>query len=308
MKNIKTISLSDIKTRWKTVLAIAVVSIASFSIGGFANPVIIQGVASLGGSSAPIPAPNLQILGTGFVSDPAGNVTSVNLNVTTVGSSSALTSYHVIVKIFCMPPAGAVLQCSSGNADAILPSNMTPTGAAEGASTLINVPLNIPVDPSALAQPDNMSVTTQAIPTPPGILTHAGGCTAGFSLGTALPAVDPNLAPIPPIALKYDTKVKFSATVGFSGFLLYLKTTSLCGLAGAETFTTSVFPLPTPGFGITISSAPTLLSGATNIGFETIDVPDGLALGQYAITVTACIGITCHSVTQTVDVVPQPPF
>src|SRR5712692_1690062 len=99
MENIKRFSISDIKTRWKTLLVMAIVSVTSFTIGGIANPVLISGVASLGGSNAAIPAPNLQILGTGFVSDPTtGNVNSVNLNATTLGNSPALTSYRVIVK------------------------------------------------------------------------------------------------------------------------------------------------------------------------------------------------------------------
>ncbi len=151
--------MSAIRRGWKTILVLAVVSIASYSIGTYANQVKVQDVQSLAGNHVLVPAPELQILSTTWIiSLNTSQVVGLTLNVTTFTTqpTAPMKLYQIIVQVSCLDAAGKEFTCSVGTASITLPTNMTSTGA----SALLRVKLLTPVDPERIEVHDLSFIVT----------------------------------------------------------------------------------------------------------------------------------------------------
>ena len=174
-------SRSDMKTKWKTILAIMVAASASFSMGAFANQVIVQQVQSLAGNHVLVPAPELQIISSSFaINGTASLVTGIILNVTTVGAPSASGTklYQIFIQVSCftnvVPPTE--FTCATGSNTITLPVNMN------GAFAFLTIPITPPIDPETTEVHD-LSFIVTGTPTP-----IPAQCTSTFSV-KAFPTV-----------------------------------------------------------------------------------------------------------------------
>ena len=298
--------LSDISRRWRTVLVLIMVGVASFTIGAFANQIPIANVASLGGNTSAIPPPNLKVLAAVFVTDRStGNITAVNVNATTTGTTSTLMFYQVTVQIQCAisgPVEAAPFQCDVGIANAILPGNMTsPLSATlKPVTTIINIPLNHPLKPS-VTDIRFIGVAVQAV-------IPVRQCTPTFSFGSDQGSwsFEPNFnPPTPPYLLSYGNNISLSAIatipVGFN-----LRLTSQCGFTDTISFTDSVAPSFTATMIVNLPPSIVLPPGGTAFTTETVTlnlIGPGITnlTGKATVTINAC-GTTssiCQSVSQT---------
>ncbi len=262
-------SFSRVRERWKTILVLAVVVAASFSIGVFANRVIVQNVQSLAGNHVLVPAPELQILQTTWaINGTASLVTGVKLNLTTVGLSGSpiITKiYQIFVQVSCLDAAGVEFTCSTGNGSVALPSNMS------GAQFLLPITLSTPIDPEATEVHDLSYIVTGA-PDPGGIVTPAGmlpSIVLGVSNSTLfqvpIPSASPTVAP------------------GQSATTLILALAS--GNGGAGTVNLNAGQLPS---GLTACFTLTKLGRCTTTA--TVDVMPGMAT-HLTVTLTAAAGL-----------------
>jgi hypothetical protein len=279
------------------------VAVSAFTVGALANPVLIQNVSPFGGSTAPVPAPNFQVLGTAFILDSnTGNVTAINVNATTTGTSSSLSEFLVIIGVSCRK-AGSEFHCATGQTNVILPGNMmAPSATGGGASTLITVPLNQQVNETA-NEIDNISVTAQAVP-------FRGPCIPSFFFGKALASSAQHLSingqpvpPTPPIDLTYSTSV--TATSSPNGSTQWImEFSSLCGLSGTVTYSASSSIAGTiVNFNPTSPPGTSLLPGGTSFADETVTMPPSPPFGTDTVTTTACVGSTCQTVVQVYTII-----
>jgi len=164
-----------LRNRWKTTIAIAIITAASFSAGTFANQVIVQQVQSLAGNHVLVPAPELVIISSSFaINGTASLVTGVILNVTTVGTttSSGTKLYQIFIQVSCLtnaiPPTEYT--CATGSNTITLPVNMN------GAFAFLTVPITPPIDPETTEVHDlSFIVTGNPTPIPP-------QCTSTFNV------------------------------------------------------------------------------------------------------------------------------
>ncbi len=132
MENIKTprISrpeISELRRRWKTVLALAVVASSSFMVGAYANRITVGIIQSVAGNRVLVPPPELQIVATTWSIDPQKSlVTDVDLLVTTNSPVWQLKLYQIFIQVSCLdetvtPPVEII--CSNGQARIVLPTH-----------------------------------------------------------------------------------------------------------------------------------------------------------------------------------------
>ncbi len=200
MKTIRFLNRSRITTKWKTILTIILVSASSFSIGVFANRVVVQQVQSLAGNHVGVPAPELQVLNSFWrINLNQSLVTSLLLNVTTVGTPTTTIGvklYQVLVQVSCLSTAGVPFTCSTGSTQAPLLTNMN------GTSAILVVALRPPVDPEN-TEIDDLSfiVTATPVPSGPGVIGIVSSAT---------PTIGPNGTAV---------QVTLMSINGFSGTL-----------------------------------------------------------------------------------------
>lgn len=160
MEKIEFPSHPQLRKRWKTLLVVLVVSLASFSVGVYANRVVIQSIQSLAGNHVIVPAPELQIINSIWdIQQNASLINGVFLNITTVGPAGAVPGvklYQVFLQVSCLS-GGQVFTCSTGTATIVLPTNMN------GNSTVLPVTITPPVEPE-LTEVDDLSFIVSATP------------------------------------------------------------------------------------------------------------------------------------------------
>ncbi len=245
MRKIRFPTNSDIRAKWKTVLTIVVALTAAFTIGAFANKVVVQNVDSLAGNHVLVLAPELVILSSSWnLNVTASLVTGVRLNVTTVGapgSTTVLKSYQIVVQVSCLDTAGSEFTCATGTATSTLPSNMF------GASVTIRVNVSPSIDPERTEVHDlSFIVTGTPVPSPPTVSLVANPSTISFAPKTA------STAP-----LSANTTITLISFGGFSGNVTYATapgplppgSTVMLNPQPLPPFPSgfSAFPPPTPG-------------------------------------------------------------
>src|SRR5262245_1489506 len=106
---------SALRSRWKALLVTLVIGVTSFTIGSYANPVIVEQVSSIGGNHVNVPAPEVHVLDTVWDLDLNNSVvSSLTLTLTTTGGSAATGSklYLVDVQVSCLLGTVVTPNCS----------------------------------------------------------------------------------------------------------------------------------------------------------------------------------------------------
>ena len=272
-------SRAVLRNKWKTLLAVSFVSIIFFSMGTFANQVIVQQVQSLAGNHVLVPAPELQIVSSSFIiNGTASLLTAVVLNVTTVGqpgSPAGTKLYQVFIQVSCLNAAGVEFTCATGSNTITLPTNMA------GTQAILVVPVSPAIDPETTEVHD-LSFIVTGTPSP------VSGCQADFSI-TASPTV-----------------ITLNDTGGVTASAKVVKTiTSLCNFSG--TVTLSIKLPPVPGFTATpVPAVVTIPPGGSATITEVITATN-VPAGAYPITNIATSGSLSHAVTIQANVINTPP-
>lgn len=264
----------ELRTKWKTVLVIVVAAAASFSIGAFANQVVVQQVQSLAGNHVLVPAPELKITSSFWsINGTASLITGVTLNITTVGGAgtTGFKLYKVYIQVSCFNNATQTgFTCATGNNSIILPVNMN------GTSTRLNVPITPPIDPETIEVHDlSFIVTGNPVTCKPDFAFTASTNIVNLTISHAISFVPP-----PPVA---------NVTKTF---------TSLCGFSGTINIAAAIAPATGLAEAI-IPATVTLTFGGTATAIDEIV---GAASGTYTITVIATSGALTHTITINVGV------
>ncbi len=176
MENIKKPSVSNLRTRWKTILALAIVASASFTAGTYGNRVFVGLIQSIAGNHVLVPPPELQIIqSTWSINSKTSLVTDVDLLVTTNSSVWQLKLYRVEVEVSCLKETPGTVPvefiCANGRATIILPTHgigLRP----------IKILLNNPIDPEITEIHDLSIIVTDLARIPGQPPTIFGGPTA----------------------------------------------------------------------------------------------------------------------------------
>jgi hypothetical protein len=143
---------------WKTLIAVLLVGLAAFSVGVFANRVVVQQVQSIGGNHVNVPAPELQVLNTVWNTELNRSiVTGLLLNVTTTGAPGQTGSklYHIDVQVSCLPTtATSPRNCAFGSTLVTLPVNMN------GTAVMVPVAIAPAIDPEIVEIDDLSFIVT----------------------------------------------------------------------------------------------------------------------------------------------------
>ncbi len=243
---------------------------ASFSLGAFANQVVVQNVQSLAGNHVLVPAPELQVLSSSWnINGTASLITGVTLNLTTVSATGAtgFKLYQIFIQVSCLNAAGVEFTCSTGTNAIPLPVNR--------GSALLVVGLTPPIDPETTEVHDLSFIVTGTSCTPDFILT-VSPTSANFSIshGPTVGFVTPTL----------------TANSCFAGTITVTTTSNPAGLAiNPPTQTLTLSP------GQTVSAVPPAVVAGGNT-----------PVGTYIVTVTttSTFPAITHSVTVTFNVNP----
>ncbi len=235
-------------------MTLAVVTLASFSVGVFANQLVVQQIQSLSGSQVLVPAPELQILSSSWsINLFNSTIVAVILNVTTVGGTTTqFKLYQIFVQLSCLKGPlpgipGTDFTCAVGTTTITLPTNMN------GASAIVKVPITPPIDPE-LIEVHNISFIVTGSPAP---------CAPFFTV-TARPAF-----------------VNLTRSSGFLTANITKTITGTCGFAGPVTLTA------TAPAGLTVTLTPgtvTLAPNGSGFALELITASTATAPGTYKVT------------------------
>lgn len=251
-------------------------AIASFTIGTYANQIIVQNVQSLGGNHVQVPAPELRIVQTTWnIALNSSTVTGVTLDVNT--SSPGATGsklYTIYVQVSCLkgpPPGipGTSYTCATGTATINLPVN--------GGSGVLVVNISPPIDPELVEIDDLSFIVTGS---PPSIT----GCTPDFTITASPTIVNLNITGSPTKSAFANITKTITANACFRGTISLSASTPAPGV-------TLVFSTPVV----------TLVPGQTVIVTEAI-IANGTPPGMYPLTNVATSGLITHAVTVTLNV------
>ncbi len=278
---------SALRRRWKTILATLLIAISGFSLGTFANRVVVQQVQSIGGNHVTVPAPELQVLNTIWNTDlNSSRVTGLILNLTTTSSSGATGSklYQVEVQVSCLTGTAVSPNCAVGTVLVTLPVNLN------GASVLVPVAITPSIDPETTEIDDLSFIVTGApadlimntciaiacwtLPQPP-------ICKPDFALFTQTTAGGPLILPLSPPGSPAPTSVSVTKIVQ-----------SFCKYTGLVTLS-AVAP---PDLVVTFSPGAVLVppNGAAT-STETITTIAATVLGPHLIVNIATDGVLWHT-------------
>jgi hypothetical protein len=239
--------------------------VASFSIGVYANKVIVQQVSGIGGNEVLVPAPELQIVNNFWRIDANQSlVTSIVLQVTTVsvaGSTAIVNKfYQIVVQVSCLNAAGVAYTCSVGTGVIVLPSNMN------GNTAILQVKLNKPIDPE-VTEIDDLSfiVTGYVVPSStPGVIVVTPNPT---------PTLNSNLTAMLPATL-----------MSINGFAGTVELTAMSPDPGvAVSLSPQPYP-PAPSENITLTAG-----GSAQVTVQ-VNAQGAIASGPYLVTASlSCI-------------------
>ncbi len=272
-------SRSILRSRWKTILATLLIAISGFSLGTFANRVVVQQVQSIGGNHVTVPAPELKVLNTIWNTElNSSRVTGLILNLTTTGASGATGSklYQVEVQVSCLTGTTVSPNCAVGTTLVTLPVNMN------GAAVLIPVSISPSIDPETTEIDDLSFIVTGA----PADLIMNFCHTVIVACWTGVP---PPLPPKPDFALFAQTSTGGPLTLplptatvpgGTSSVSVTKVVASLGGYAGVVTLA-AIAP---PVLSVTFSTNPVLVpaNGAVT-STETITATTATPPGLYVV-------------------------
>lgn len=197
---------NELRTKWKTILAIVVASTAFFSLGTYANQVVVQQVQSLAGNHVLVPAPELRIISSAWkINGTASLVNGVVLNLTTLGAAGAVVSklYKIYIQVSCFNNATQTeFTCATGSNTIVLPVNMN------GTSVLLNVPITPPIDPETIEIHDLSFIVTGSL-----------GCVPDFTFKISPTSASTPLPPPSSSLVQLNFTGTFTSTCGFSGLV-----------------------------------------------------------------------------------------
>jgi hypothetical protein len=274
--------LSPLKSKWKTLLVIAVMATVSFTAGTFANTVVVQNSPqSLGGNEVRVPAPEFQVVDSSWQIDlNSSTVTAVALVVTTVGGPNVTKLYQVDVEVSCLasttPPTKYI--CSGGNGVIPLPANM------HGAATTLLVTLTTPVDPEATEVHDLSFIVTGTLMFTPAVTAVPSSPTVSLSPTTG--NVSLNIPIVSVNGFGGSVTLIAAAPPGLSVALSTGSVSLAPGGMSMVTGTVAITGLIDPGtYYITIGATPTSPTGAA-LMTETyyVATPMLFCIGHFTIT------------------------
>lgn len=293
-------SPSAFRRSWKTILAALLIGITSFTIGSYANRVVVQQVQSIGGNHVTVPAPELLVLNTIWNNElNSSMVTGLILNLTTTGGSGATGSklYQVEVQVSCLTGTAVRPNCAVGTTLVTLPVNMN------GNSVLVPVSIFPSLDPET-TEIDDLSFIVTGAPAPADLIMNT--CVrdsicwtiipfpkvcnpADFALFTETEAGGPLTLHLPPIASVLPPVVDVTKIVQ-----------SFCSYTGTVTLTAIAPP------DLVVSFSPSTLlvppNGAAT-ALETISTTSAPVLGWHLVMNIASDGILFHTFPVLVNVV-----
>jgi hypothetical protein len=295
-------SRSILRSKYKTVLAALLIAISAFTIGTYANRVIVQQVQSIGGNHVNVPAPELQVLNTIWNTELNRSiVTGLLLNVTTTGvpGQTGTKLYHIDVQVSCLPStATAPRNCAFGSTLVTLPVNMNGTVAV--------VPVSIApaIDPEVTEIDDLSFIVT--------------GSPADLTMNTCLPVycytiiTIPVLPPPPDFALFAPNDAPIVLHCGFSTIgnsCTIISTASVMKVVQSFNGYTGMVTLSTiapPGLTASIGGPnPQLVPPGGSVTFtETISTTTTTVPGNYLVVNVATDGILSHTWPVFVQVLP----
>jgi hypothetical protein len=278
LKKIQIPRRSEIRTHWKGVLVVLVATVASFSLGAYANQVRVLNTQSLAGNHILVPAPELIINSTTWnINLNMSTITGITLVVTTTGvSGSPVVNklYQIFVQVSCLTAAGTEFTCATGTNTIVLPSNMN------GATTMLVITISPALDPEQIEVHDlSFIVTGTPTPTTP---QCPPGTPPGFSI-TASPTF-------------------VSITTANPKAVVVKTLTANCAFSGTVTLSASV----QPGSNLVIALTPTSVTltpnGSATVTEIVTEGPSAFIPGNFTITNTGISGALSQSVTITVSV------
>jgi hypothetical protein len=284
---------SSLKAKRKTILATLVITITAFTVGAYANRVIIQQVQSIGGNQTTVPAPELKILNTFWNLELNSSlVTGLILNLTTTGAPGATGTklYQVAVEVSCLTSTGTVQpNCAIGTTLVTLPVNLN------GTSVMIPVQIAPAVDPE-ITEIDNLSFIVTAVPDPSIMSVCLQAIRSSFT-----PCYTP-VAPNPCITLAAPpAKPDFALFAQIPGMLILTLTSNVTVPKIVQSFCDNrpvrLTATASPDLSITISApnpAPLPLNGIATFT-ETISATPTAKIGPYTVTDTAFDGLNMHT-------------
>jgi hypothetical protein len=278
LKKIQIPRRSEIRTHWKATMVVLVATVASFSLGAYANQVRVLNTQSLAGSHILVPAPELIINSTTWnINLNTSTITGITLVVTTTGVSGSPVInklYQVFVQVSCLNSTGLEFTCATGTSTIVLPSNMN------GATAMMVIQISPALDPELIEVHDlSFIVTGSPTPTTP---QCPPGTPPSFSI-TANPTFV-SLTTANPKAVVVKT---LTANCAFSG--------TVTVAASVQASSNLVITLVPVSVTLTPNSSATIT--------ETIaEGPGAFVPGNFTITNTATSGSLSQSVTITVSV------
>jgi len=259
----------SLKPKWKTIIAMTLIAVASFTIASYANRVVVQQVQPIGGNHVTVPAPELQVLNTIWnINVNQSLVTGLILNVTTVGGTglSGVRLYSINIQVSCqitaLPVPVVRPNCAVGQVSIKLPVNLSP-GAA-----LVPVSIAPAIDPEKTEIDDLSFIVTASPDATLNIYPWASAviplCYSDFSM------------------IKEPSFVTLGTTASSSGSApVNILINSLCNYTGTVTITAS----PMPGLTATIVPDPVVVPKNGFVqSIETISSDGTLAPGLYPLT------------------------
>ncbi len=298
-------SRAILRQSWKTFLALALIGLTGFSIGVYANKVVVQNVQPVGGNHIQVPAPELQVLNSMWSLELNSSlVTGLILNVTTSGPATSTGSkiYQIAVEVSCIPAGGTVVKpnCAIGTTLVNLPVNMG------GSVVLVPVGITPAIDPES-TEIDNLSFIVTS--TPADMILNT--CVIVSICWTVIP-FNPPTPPHEPrsdftlFINNYQTApftLSLSSPSGPSSITVTKIVQALNGYSGTVTLSAS-FP---PDLAVSFVPGPNPvivpLNGAAP-SIETISTTTTTVLGMHMITNIATDGIHWHTFPVFVNVIP----
>ncbi len=290
-------SRSILRSSWKSILAMLLIAISGFSLGTFANQVIVQQVQSIGGNHVTVPAPELKVLNTFWNTElNSSRVTGLILNITTTAPSGATGSklYQVEVQVSCLTGTTVSPNCAVGTTLVSLPVNLN------GASVLIPLSIAPSIDPET-TEIDDLSFIVTGTPDKAFCpFQLAFGCwqilpppkppPPDFALFAQTSTGGPLTLPLPPPGSPAPTSVSVVKVVQSLNFY-----------TGTVTLTALVAP---PDLVVTFSPGAVLVPPNIAVtSTETISTTAATMPGLHIITNIGSDGILWHTFTIFVNVV-----